>query len=82
LIDAYSDIGTGATADNPILIFGDFGSYYWVDRVGLSVMPPQLLQNSNAMRFDGTAGIYAYWRSGGDILVDGDLAILNIATTA
>jgi HK97 family phage major capsid protein len=82
VIDAYSDIDTGATADNPILVFGDFGAYFWVDRVGMSVYPPQLLQNSGNMRFDGTAGIYAFWRSGGDVLIDGDLAVLNIATTA
>jgi len=82
-LDAYSDVNPAATADNPILLYGDLGvAYVWVDRLGLSVFPPQLMQNSNALRFDGTVGVPMFYRAGGDVLVDGAAAILNVSTTA
>ena len=71
-----------ATADNPLIAFGDFKGYHIADRVGLVTTAPQLLQHSTAMRFDGTLGVYFYWRVGADVLVDGSLGVLNVATTA
>ena len=67
-----------ATADNRILVFGDFRSYVIVDRVGLSVeFIPHLFGTGNN-RPTGQRGWYAYWRTGADSVNDGAFRMLNV----
>ena len=82
-VDAHSDIDVAATAANHILYVGDWKNYVILDRVGLSVtfIPPGHLKGAGG-RPDGRVGWYAYWRVGGESLVDEAFRVLNIATTA
>ena len=54
-----------------------------LDRVGMSVtfIPPGHLKGASG-RPDGRVGWYAYWRVGGESLVDEAFRVLDIATTA
>ena len=71
-----------ATADNFILILGDFSNYYIIDRVGMSVeLIPHLFATANNLP-SGRRGLFAYWRVGADSVNDGGFRMLNIATTA
>lgn len=80
-MDAYADINVGATADNHILLYGDFKQYLIADRVGLSLeFIPHLFSTANNLP-SGTRGWFAYWRVGGGVLVDDAFRVLNVATT-
>ena len=81
--DAHSAIDVGATADNLILYVGDWENYVILDRVGMSVtyIPPGHLKGASG-RPDGRVGWYAYWRVGGESLVDEAFRVLNVATMA
>lgn len=71
-----------ATADNFILILGDFSNYVIVDRVGLSVeLVPHLFATGNN-RPSGQRGLYAYWRVGADSVNDNAFRMLNLDTAA
>jgi HK97 family phage major capsid protein len=81
-MDAGSAINPAATADNHILVIGDWRNYLIVDRVGMSVEFIPHLFNTTTNLPDGRRGWYAYWRVGADSLVDGAFRVLNVATTA
>jgi HK97 family phage major capsid protein len=77
-----SGFDAAATADNFLLILGDFSQYYVVDRIGLVVdLIPHLFHTGNN-RPSGQRGLYAFWRTGGDSVNDNAFRVLNIATTA
>lgn len=67
-----------ATADNYVLLFGDFSYYRIYDRVGLSVeLVPHLLDPATG-RPNGSRGLYAYWRVGADVVLNRALRMLNV----
>ena len=71
-----------ATANNYLLILGDFSNYVIVDRVGLSVeLVPHLFATGNN-RPSGQRGLYAYWRVGADSVNDNAFRMLNLTTAA
>lgn len=81
-MDAYADLNAAATADNHLLLVGDWRHYLIVDRVGATVeYIPHLFNTSNNLP-DGRRGWYLHWRVGADSLVDGAFRVLNVATTA
>lgn len=81
-MDALSDLDAGATADNFLLLAGDFSKYVIVDRVGLSVeFIPHLFNTSNNLP-DGRRGWYAYWRVGAESIVDDAFRVMSVPTTA
>lgn len=75
------DWDPAVTAANYVLILGDFAYYYIVDRVGLVVDLVPHLFGAN-QRPTGQRGLYAYWRTGADVVNDDAFRMLNIATTA
>jgi HK97 family phage major capsid protein len=67
-----------ALADNYVLIVGDWRHYVIVDRVGMTVeLVPHLFHTSNN-RPSGQRGLYAFFRTGADSLVDGAFRVLNV----
>ena len=73
---------TAATADNFILLLGDFSNYVIVDRAGMSVeLVPHLFATANN-RPSGQRGFYAWWRNGAGSVNDAAFSLLNLATTA
>lgn len=82
-LDDASAIDPAATADNFVLVVGDFqAGYTIVDRVGLSVeLIPHLFATANNLP-SGQRGLYAFWRVGGDSVNDAAMQMLSIPTTA
>lgn len=81
-MDNSDDINAAATADNHLLVIGDWKRYVVVDRVGLSVeFIPHLFATGNN-RPSGQRGLYAYWRVGAGSVDDNAFRVLNVATTA
>ncbi len=73
---------TAATANNYIMVLGDFSSYVIADRVGMSVeLVPHLFHTANN-RPSGQRGFWAWWRVGADSVDDGDFVLLDLPTTA
>jgi HK97 family phage major capsid protein len=71
-----------ATADNYLLVFGDFSNYVIADRIGMTVeFIPHLFHTGNN-RPSGQRGWYAYYRVGADSVNDGAFRMLNVETTA
>lgn len=71
-----------ATANNYVLAYGDLSNYVIADRVGMTVeFIPHLFATGNN-RPSGSRGWYAYYRVGADVVNDGALRLLNVATTA
>jgi HK97 family phage major capsid protein len=65
------------------LVFGDLSQYYIVDKPGSFAVEyiPHLF-NTNANLPDGRRGWYAYWRTGGDSVVDTAFRLLQDKTSA
>lgn len=81
-MDSATDINAGATADNFVLLLGDFRYYVIVDRIGLSVeYIPHLFATGNN-RPNGTRGWYCYWRVGAESVNDAAFRLMSVPTTA
>lgn len=66
------------SAENYVLVFGNFDRYQIVDRVGLTVeLIPHLFHTGNN-RPSGQRGLYAFWRVGADALDTGAFGLLNV----
>lgn len=75
-------INAAATADNFVLLFGDFSNYVIADRVGMSVeFIPHLFHTGNN-RPSGSRGWYAHYRVGANVVDAGAFKLLNVATAA
>lgn len=76
----YSDLdGTiTALADNYVMVAGDVSAAYTVvDRLGLTLVTDSLVLGANR-RPTGQAGFYAYWRVGGETVVNEACRVLNV----
>ena len=81
-MDDTADLNPAVTANNRVLLFGDFKRYYIVDRIGMRVETiPHLFGTANN-RPTGQRGIYAVLRTGADSIDDNAFRLLNIPTTA
>lgn len=79
--DMDSAFSAAATADNYILVFGDFENYVIADRIGMSVEFIPTLMGAN-QRPAGKRGWYAWYRVGADSVNDAAFRLLNVETTA
>lgn len=78
-MDAAGDIDTGETADNFILVFGDWRNYLIVDRAGMNMeLVPHLFGTNR--RPTGQRGFLAWGRTGAGSLNDNAFRVLNVAT--
>lgn len=67
-----------ALADNYVLAYGDFqAAYVIVDRVGVEVYYDNLVLGAN-QRPTGQAGFFAFWRTGGEVVVPEAISLLNV----
>mgnify|MGYP001791975668 CR=1 FL=1 len=80
-MDSAAAINAGATADNFVLLLGDFRYYLVVDRVGMSVEHIPHIMGAN-QRPTGQRGWYCYWRVGADSVNDDAFRLMSIPTTA
>lgn len=74
-------INAAATANNYVMVLGDFRNYVIADRVGLSVEIDPHVVDTNG-KLTGQRALYAYWRVGADSVNDAAFSLLDIPTTA
>jgi HK97 family phage major capsid protein len=72
------DSSITASAENYVLVYGDFSNYVIADRVGMSIEFIPHLFATNANRPSGQRGWYAYYRVGADSVNDGAFEMLNV----
>jgi len=65
------------SAENYVLIYGDFENYVITDRIGFSIEPIPHLFGANG-RPTGSRGIYAYYRTGASTTNNGAFVLLNV----
>lgn len=65
------------SAENYVLIHGDFSNYVIADRIGFNIEPISHLFGANG-RPTGERGFYAYYRVGADSVNDDAFRILNV----
>lgn len=72
------DSSISALAENYVLAYGDWqAAYVIVDRVGVEVYYDNLVLGSNR-RPTGQAGFFAFWRTGGEVVVPEAISLLNV----
>lgn len=72
---------TAATANNYIMVLGDFSNYLIADRVGMSVeFVPHRVNGDGALT--GQRALYMYWRVGADSVNDAAFTLLDLPTAA
>ena len=76
-----SAINAAATANNYVLILGDFRNYVIADRIGMSVeVVPHRVDGDG--KLTGQRALFAYWRVGADSVNDAAFSMLDIPTAA
>lgn len=77
------DINAAATADNPVLIYGDIRSAYTiVDFAGSSIeLVPHLFHTDNNLP-SGERGLLLWARTGAGVVIENAVRAMNVATTA
>lgn len=80
-MDDTSTINAAATADNYVLLFGDFRHYVIAEGWGSMVRIIPDVMGSNG-RPIGAQGVYMSTRFGADSVLDAAFGVLNVATTA
>lgn len=77
---ANSDMDSSITAlaENYVLGFGDWKqAYYIIDRLGVEIYYDNLVLGANR-RPTGQAGFFAFWRTGGEVVVPEAISLLNV----
>jgi len=78
----YDDLDAAASADNFLIVAGDWDQFVIVDRIGLSVsFVPHLFATATNLP-SGESGWYAHWRVGSDVIDNNSFRMLSIPTTA
>lgn len=70
-----------ATADNYVLLYGDFSQFLIVDRIGATLERVDHLVGANR-RPTGQRGALLWWRTGSDVLVPNAFRLLNVETAS
>lgn len=81
-MDKNSDVNAAATANNHLLLLGNFSRYVIAERIGGSVefIPHLFHTTTNLPSFE--RGWAYYWRDGADVVDDNAFRLLNVATAA
>jgi len=68
-----SSMTNALTTTSKIMVFGDFGQYYIVDRIGVSVIYEPMITGTGASANlpTGQSGWFMFWRVGADAAVPG-----------
>lgn len=81
-VDPYSAVDPAVTANNYVLFVGDWNNYIILDRVGMAIeFVPHIFATANNLP-QGIRGFYAFWRVGGESILDDSFRMLDVATTA
>lgn len=76
-----SALASTVTADDLILVLGDFSYYVIVERIGMDVeLIPHLFATANN-RPSGQRGLYAHWRNSAEVLSANAFRVLKVASS-
>lgn len=70
-----------ATADNYLLVYGDWSQFCIVDRIGATLERVDHLLGSSR-RPNGSRGALLWWRTGSDVLMPQAFRVLNVETAS
>jgi HK97 family phage major capsid protein len=62
-------MASALTSTNLLAVMGDFGQFYIVDRVGVSLIYEPLVKGSGSSLPSGQAGWFMFWRTGSQVAV-------------
>ena len=65
------------TSGNLLAVFGDFGQFYIVDRVGVSLIYEPLVKGSGSSLPSGQAGWFMFWRTGSQVAVPNGFRVMK-----
>jgi HK97 family phage major capsid protein len=65
------------TSNNLIAVFGDFGQFIVVDRVGVSLIYEPLVKGSGSSLPSGQAGWFLFWRTGSTVAVPNGFRVMK-----
>ena len=72
------DSSVTATAENYLMVLGDFRWFWIIDRLGFSMELIPHLFSTTTNRPSGQRGVFAYWRNGSDIVLKRAFRMLNV----
>jgi HK97 family phage major capsid protein len=81
-MDPYSAVDAAATAVHHLLLFGDFQQFVIADRIGTTIEVVPHLFNTANNRPDGRRGLWMFFRTGSDVVVDDAFRLLTVTTAA
>jgi predicted phage gp36 major capsid-like protein len=58
-------------------VFGDFGQFFIVDRVGVSLIYEPLVKGTGGILPAGQAGWFMFWRTGSQVAVPGAFRVMK-----
>jgi predicted phage gp36 major capsid-like protein len=70
-------MASALTSGNHLAVFGDFGQFIIVDRVGVSLIYEPLVKASGGQLPSGQAGWFMFWRTGSTVAVVNGFRVLN-----
>jgi HK97 family phage major capsid protein len=70
-------MASALTSGNLLAVFGDFGQFYIVDRVGVSLIYEPLVKGSGSSLPSGQAGWFLFWRTGSTVAVPGGFRVMK-----
>lgn len=65
------------TSGNLLAVMGDFGQFYIVDRVGVSLIYEALVKGSGSQLPSGQAGWFMFWRTGSQVAVPNAFRVMK-----
>lgn len=65
------------TSTNLLAVMGDFGQFYIVDRVGVSLIYEPLVKGSGSQLPSGQAGWFMFWRTGSTVAVPNAFRVMK-----
>lgn len=80
LSDMDGSINAVVTANNYVLLYGDFRNFVIADRIGTTIEPIAHLFGASG-RPTGQRGLYLYFRTGSDSVNDNAFRLLDVPTT-
>jgi HK97 family phage major capsid protein len=71
-----SSMDPALAASTKLMVFGDFGQYYVIDRVGVSLIYEPLVKDQTTALPSGRAGWFMFWRVGAQVAVPNAFRVL------
>ena len=68
---------SGLAVGTLLMAFGDFGQFYVIDRVGVSLVYEPLVKDATSALPSGRAGWFMFWRVGSQVAVPNAFRVMK-----